>query len=78
MSSRMRPWVRRGEKVEFRRLGTFMVEVLDALPNGVEIFWDDDDTQCGEEAVSQMPKSSVNEGVWPKVRQFRKETCDIG
>lgn len=46
-----------------------------AHPNDVEIFPVDDDTQCGEEAGSQMPKSSVNEGVvWPRVRQFRKET----
>lgn len=44
-----------------------------AHSNDVEIFLDGDDSPCGEEAVSQMLKSSVNEGVWPEVRQFRKE-----
>lgn len=44
-----------------------------AHPNDVEIFLDDDYTQCGDEALSQMPKSLVNEEVWPKVGQFRKE-----
>lgn len=48
-----------------------------AHPNGVEIFPGDDNTQCRQDAVSQMPKSSVNEGVWPKVRQFRKEICVV-
>lgn len=38
----------------------------------MEIFWDDDDTQCGEEAVSQMPKSSVNEGGVAKGQTIQK------
>lgn len=36
----------------------------------MKIFPDDGNTESGERAMSQMPKFSVNEGVWLEVRQF--------
>lgn len=39
-------------------------------PIYVKIFPGNDDTQGGEKAVSQMPKSLANEEEWPEVTQF--------
>lgn len=84
-SSRMGPWHagRRGEKIkiiwaqEARNFCGWGVGW--PIHMNVEIF-PDDYTQSGEEAMSQVPKSSANEVVWPEARQwqFRERKSGVG